>query len=202
MRTTSEQTVGLSKPALGFLSRVVRRTTIQGGILLLALLYSPGPAFGASLPGSPSVTLAWNTSAGPEVVGYRVHLGAASGNYTSSVMVGNVTINTVPGLTSGLTYYFAVTAYDADGRESLFSNEISFVPGLPTLQIHLTAVGQAVLTVSGRVGQTCEIQVTQDFKVWTAIGTVMLGAGGSLDFTDPSAAYRSRRFYRARVIQI
>lgn len=199
MRTTAEQTVGRSRRALGFSLRVVRWTTVLGGILVLLL--SPGPARSATLPGPMSVTLAWDASASPNVAGYRLYYGVASRNYTSSIMVGNVTTNTISGLTPGVAYFFAVTAHDADGRESLFSDEVFYLPGIPTLQIHVTAAGQAVLTVRGLAGQTYEIEVTQDFNTWTAMGTVMLDAAGSLDFTDPNVADASWQFYRARVVQ-
>src|SRR6266511_954901 len=67
-------------------------------------------------PLAAQVTLAWNPSPSAGVDGYRVHYGTQSGAYTVSLDVGPVTTYTVAGLTSGQTYYFAVTAYDrADG---------------------------------------------------------------------------------------
>ena len=201
MKTTAAQTGGCGEQALGFSSRVVRWTTVLGGILLFSLLQNPSPAFSA-LPTVPlSVTMAWDGSVSPDIAGYRVYYGAASGNYTSSIQVGNVTTGTIPGLTPGVTYFFAVNAYNLAGLESPFSNEVSYTPGLPTLQMRITAAGQAVLTVTGLAGLTYEIQATQDFKIWTAIGSVLLGAGGSIEFTDPTAAMHSSRFYRAQVLQ-
>jgi hypothetical protein len=73
-----------------------------------------------------SVTLAWNRDTDPTVVGYRLHDGTSSGNYTRTIEVGNTTTATVSNLTAGQTYYFAVTAYNAVGRESLPSNQVSF----------------------------------------------------------------------------
>jgi hypothetical protein len=52
--------------------------------------------------------------------------------------------------------------------------------------------------VTGPINHTYDIQATQDFKTWKVIGTVMVGASGSLDFTDTNAASFSRRFYRTR----
>lgn len=168
------------------------------GILFLALLYHPVQALSAALPSPHSVTLAWDASPSPEVTGYRVYYGAASGDYTNSVVVGDVTTNTVSGLTSGVTYFFAVTAYDTNVVESTFSNEISFVPGLPGIRIGVTATGEVVLTVKGLIGQEYDIEATEDFTTWTVIGTVTLGANGSLDFTDASAASFAKRFYRTQ----
>ena len=71
------------------------------------------------------VTLAWDASVSM-VDGYWLYYGLASGTYTARIDVGPVTTYTLTGLTSGQTYYFAVTAYDrTDGRESGPSNEVS-----------------------------------------------------------------------------
>jgi hypothetical protein len=48
------------------------------------------------------------------------------------------------------------------------------------------------------LGGSSEILATQTFTDWTVIGTLTLGAGGSLDFTDTNAASFSKRFYRIR----
>ncbi|MBN1569650.1 MAG: fibronectin type III domain-containing protein, partial [Acidobacteria bacterium] len=69
------------------------------------------------------ITLAWDPNTEPELLGYRLSYGAASGQYSTHVDVGNVTTHKVSSLPSG-TYYFAVKAYSAD-MESAFSNEVS-----------------------------------------------------------------------------
>ena len=153
-----------------------------------------------ALAGSYNVSLTWIASASPAVIGYRVYYGVASGNYSNSVVAGNFTTNTVSGLANGINYFFAVTAYTAGGVESPFSNEISFVPG-PTLGIRVLSNRQVILTVKGLVNHTYEILATQDFKIWTRIGTAVVGTSGSLDFTDPNAAMLSKRFYGTRDLQ-
>jgi fibronectin type 3 domain-containing protein len=64
------------------------------------------------------------------VAGYRVYYGTASHSYGqakgSGLYVTNTTY-TVPSLTSGKTYYFAVTAVDASGKESAYSTEATKV---------------------------------------------------------------------------
>jgi hypothetical protein len=112
--------------------------------------------------------------------------------------VGNVTSVTLPGLVIGVTYFLAVTAYDTNGLESDFSGEISFVPGLPTVQLHLAANRQAVLTVNGQIGANYDILASQTLSDWAVIGNVTLDAGGSLDFTDTNAASFPKRFYRTQ----
>src|SRR6202043_344362 len=75
-----------------------------------------------------SVTLAWNTDTDPTVVGYNLDYGTSSGNLTQTENVGNATTATVSGLTAGTTYYFAVTAYNAAGLNSVDSNIVSYTP--------------------------------------------------------------------------
>jgi hypothetical protein len=198
MRKNSEPTVSGTDGALTRPPRIVRFTKILEGILFLAMLHHSFQTFGDTLPDSYRVTLAWDGSPSPEVTGYRVYHGTTSGNYSNSVVVGSVTTNTVSGLASGVTYYFAVTAYDTNGVESVFSNEISFVPGLPGIGIGVTATGEVVLTVKGLIGHSYDVEATDDFTVWTVIGTVTLGADGSLDFTDTNAASFPKRFYRTQ----
>ena len=63
------------------------------------------------------------------VTGYRVYYGTASGAYIQSLgngmNAGMSTSFTVSNLTPGKLYYFAVTAIDASGNESIYSNEVS-----------------------------------------------------------------------------
>jgi hypothetical protein len=74
----------------------------------------------------------------------------------------------------------------------------SVLAALPGVQFRVTPANQFILTVAGQNGHTYNIQATQDFKTWTVIGTVTMGASGSLDFTDTNAANFSRRFYRTQ----
>ena len=85
-------------------------------VLLLALFAHPALAGQASL--------AWNASASSTVTGYKVHYGTASAAYSTHVDVGKTLSATMPNLTAGGKYYFAVTAYNASG-ESGYSNEAS-----------------------------------------------------------------------------
>jgi hypothetical protein len=70
-------------------------------------------------------SLAWNASPGPGIAGYCLHYGTVRGNYTRHLVVGNVTRATVSVPASAKTYYFAVTAYNGIGLESLFSKSVT-----------------------------------------------------------------------------
>jgi len=68
--------------------------------------------------------LTWDPNLEPDLAGYKVYYGTASGSYGTPIDVGNKTTYTVTGLGYG-TYYFAVKAYDTTGNLSNFSNEAS-----------------------------------------------------------------------------
>jgi hypothetical protein len=82
------------------------------------------------------VSLAWDPSVSPNIAGYKVYFGNSSGTYGTPITAGNQTTYTVTGLTSG-TYYFAVTAVDAQGNESDFSNEVSQIIGSSAVNCNL-----------------------------------------------------------------
>jgi chitinase len=73
-----------------------------------------------------SVELEWDPNTEPQLAGYKVYWGNSSGNYTNSKNVGNTTFCTITELDEGKTYYFAATAYDGDGTESGYSDQITY----------------------------------------------------------------------------
>jgi hypothetical protein len=78
------------------------------------------------LPGS--VILTWTANRESDLAGYKVYVGTASGTYSfpgSAFVIGKVTSYTVSNLPMGQTYFFAISAYDSAGNESLFSAEVS-----------------------------------------------------------------------------
>jgi len=152
-----------------------------------------------------SVTLGWQPSSDTNVVGYNIYYGSASQVYTNTINVGDVAGVTIDGLADGTTYYFGATSYNAQYQESDYSDEAIYnVPAvvatnvLSTVQIRSAPAGQFVLTISGTANQGYDIEATEDFSVWTVIGAVVIGAGGSLDFADTNAASFQQRFYRTR----
>ena len=140
-----------------------------------------------------NVTLAWDAEG---AVGYRLHCGTASGNYTQIQDVGNVTTATVSNLTAGQIYFFCVTAYNAVG-ESLPSNEVSFRATMdaPMLAMQKLPNGNVRLTVTDAVGQTDSIYVSSDLQKWTRLATA-LNKTGTFVVDDPDAQSMDRRFYR------
>ena len=82
-----------------------------------------------------SVTLAWNGSSSPGVTGYRVHFGTNSRSYSFVTNAGLALTQTVLLPRVG-RWFFAATAYDAQGLESDYSNEVEWEakPSAPVLQ--------------------------------------------------------------------
>jgi hypothetical protein len=82
-------------------------------------------------PTPSSATLAWNAdpstgNASTNAAGYHLRIGTASKTYTQSIDTKTSTSQVVSNLTSGTQYYFAVTAYNAQGTDSPFSNEVAW----------------------------------------------------------------------------
>ncbi len=69
------------------------------------------------------IRLAWNPNPQPYFAGYRLYTGVKSHQYAVAIDVGTSTSYTVTGLGKGI-HYFAVTAYDTQGNQSGYSNEI------------------------------------------------------------------------------
>ena len=152
----------------------------------------------AAAPPDQSVTLGWTGTPLLIIGGYRLYYGGASRTYTNMVDAGSSTSATVTGLTAGATYFFAVTAYDLLGLESVFSGEISYTfPGMAKLTV-ANVSGQLWLTGQGPAGYTYDVLTSTDLQNWTAIGSVTTDGTGSFQFNDPSAATNALGYYRLR----
>jgi hypothetical protein len=85
---------------------------------------SPPPAS----PSTGNITLTWAANREPDLAGYKIYVGTASGTYGfsgSPFLAGTVTSYTISNLPKGETYYFAISAYDSAGNESVLSAEVS-----------------------------------------------------------------------------
>ncbi len=95
-----------------------------------------------------TATLAWDSHPSPEVTGYSLYAGQ-NGTY-QKLDVGLETSGTLSGLDLG-SYDFFVTAYDAQGNESLPSNEppLTHNPAPDTWLTNLRALGQGLTETLG-----------------------------------------------------
>lgn len=76
---------------------------------------------------SGTATLSWDPNSESDLEGYKIYLATDPGRYGAPIAILNkdVTNYTVTGLETGTTYFFTVTAYNLNGAESPFSNEVS-----------------------------------------------------------------------------
>src|SRR5215510_14441644 len=77
-----------------------------------------------------SVTATWNPNPEPNVAGYQLMYGTASGAYTTIIDVGKVNSYSFS-VTGGITYYFVLQAYNTAGIYSPYSTEVAFTVPLP-----------------------------------------------------------------------
>ena len=87
---------------------------------------------------------AWNPSTG--ATGYRLHAGATSGNYTTSVDVGGTTQTSLTTAPDCTTQFYAVTAYNSAGQSG-YSSEVSSWPR-PRVASTSQSTGQRGTTVA------------------------------------------------------
>ena len=136
------------------------------------------------------VTLAWDAHYDPAVVGYNLYSGSASRTYGTPVNVGNITRYTVTGIVEGLPRYFAVTAYDARGYESAFSDELECFTLVPSAGANGAISPAATVVVSRGMSQTFSLTPAEKYRVADVlVDGVSIGAISSHTFSDVSACH-------------
>ena len=73
------------------------------------------------------VDLKWDPSPETELVGYNLYYGKTSGKYTRRRTIGRLNQYRLDGLNNNEVYYFALTAYDSQSRESDYSDEVAVI---------------------------------------------------------------------------
>jgi len=159
------------------------------------------------LPALPAnqITLVWNASVDSSVAGYKIYYGVASGVYTNTIDVGNVTNATISGLVPFTTYFFAAKSYDSFGVLSDFSNETklmvyppaSIAPAAkgnsqPAFSISGPAVPNLLSATTNYPNYLYVVQASTDLVNWVAVATNV----APFTFVDPNSSQFSRRFYR------
>lgn len=150
---------------------------------VLAAILSMGVTAAAS---ASSVSLQWNPATDGSVAGYRVHYQADSEiqpfQGPAPMDVQSATTATIGNLDPSHAYSFAVTAYDASGAESIYSNVITVPEAVPPTTA-LTAPA-ATTTLSGVVtvaaSATDNVGVT---KVEFYVNGVLQGTSLAAPFT-------------------
>ena len=155
-------------------------------LLFLApfILLSPSPS-GVQ---ATQITLAWDSSTDPNIAGYKIYYGNASGSYSTVVDVGGQTTCMIANLSAGMAYYFAATEYDKSGQESGYSNEVRYAAASsctfsisPTANSSNSAGGTGTVGVATQAG--CVWNANSSVS-WVVITSNSLGTGnGTVNFS-------------------
>ena len=142
-----------------------------------------------------AVSLQWSPNADPSVVGYNIYYGGASRSYTNVVDAGVVPAANIGGLVEGKTYYFTVTAYDAFGGESDYSEETVYVvPGYLTLSLGTNPGDPFQLRFPVAPSHWYELQVSQDLQNWNTIWQVVGISNTWVEFDVPATGLTAQFF--------
>jgi hypothetical protein len=143
------------------------------------------------------VSLAWDPNSESNVAGYRVYYGHSSRTYPFVVDAGTDNTGIINNLQEGVTYYFAVTAYNDSGLESDFSGEISYT--VPLRSIFALGDGSFRVRFQGVPERTYRIEYTESLTApdWRTLGIVTVGANSSFEIIDRPLAGSAARFYRS-----
>jgi len=149
-----------------------------------------------------TVSFAWEPAGTSKI--YTLYYGTSSRSYTSSVSVTNATGVVVNNLLGGTTYYFAVTATSTNYLESDYSTEVVHTPAgtpvgpnLGALQIRVSPTRLATLSGTGTPGQLLYVRVASSpVGPWSNLTSITVAPNGAIQYTDPTRATLSSRFYR------
>lgn len=75
-----------------------------------------------------TVLIEWDANTDSDLAGYRIHRGTRRDNLTITLDVATATSYLDANVTNDTTYYYAVSAYDLDGNESVYSDTIRATP--------------------------------------------------------------------------
>ncbi len=122
----------------------------------------------------------WNKNTEVDLSGYKVYWGTSSRVYSNNFYVGTDTTYTVPNLSQGNEYFFAVTAIDTANNESAYSDEVNYyiapsdntAPTLASLQI--TSATNIEIIFSEQVDKTTaetfsNYQINNNISVLSAV---------------------------------
>jgi hypothetical protein len=117
-----------------------------------------------------TVLFGWSPNSEPDLAGYKLYVGNQSRSYFQATNVGLATTFEVNGLQPGVSYYFALTAFNTSGLESDFTPELTYTipqvvtnvpPALDPIAdaILLEDSGAALIPLTGiKAGASNELQ--------------------------------------------
>jgi hypothetical protein len=130
------------------------------------------------------LAMIWQPSPEANITGYRLYRGSERGNYTDTTWIAGRTAfaETVAGLWSDSVYYFAITAFDANSRESYCATEATGTPrSAPLAPANLTAT-----PVDSGIALSWARNLELDLAGYNVYHKIDNGAFDSLTFTADS----------------
>jgi len=190
----------------------VKGTICKHLLRLLAGLVT-GAFYAATIHKGESVTLAWDASPSSNVAGYVLYSRQSGVAFGSGENVGDNRTASVSNLVDGVTYAFAVSAYNSAGTESDLSNELSYSPP-PTVATNLpvaaTLAATEITAVSATLGGLVNPQGAATWAWFQYGGDTnyagftsprSLGSGTSaLALNNPVSGFVPGAFYHFRVV--
>jgi hypothetical protein len=163
---------GISMRSTRFYTHQVFSMVFFLSFFLFACFFSFTPFLTAA--DAADVTLAWDANSEDNLAGYKLYYrtnaggapydgtGLAEGDspviiYIEDLSDAAVPIHSLTGLEEGTQYFFALTAFDSDGLESDYSDEVAHeteTTAVSTYSITASATGQGTISPAGTVSVT------------------------------------------------
>jgi hypothetical protein len=173
---------------------------------LIFFLFAAFLSFTKALAAVPS--LEWDPNPEPYVIGYNVYVGEKSRVYTRVIDVGPQTSVPLTNLNPGVTYFFAVTAYDTSRLESPFSDEVSYTPRVDGTNSFLIpfamimAEGNPVVRFPSIPEHICRVVASSDLSAWEEIHSVRVPDSRVIEYVDANPEVRAQRFFRVVAVPV
>jgi hypothetical protein len=159
-------------------------------------------ALTTSLSASQQLTLEWNPSTDPNVVGYKLHYRDAAGTNEIILDAGKTNAFTVTGLSEATTYSFYATSYNGAGQESVPSNFLQYTVPLAPLRPNVARDGQGRpmlrFHIEAVTGKRFALETSTNLVNWTAVLTA--ATGQAIDYEVTNLSLDPKRFYRAALM--
>ncbi len=163
-------------------------TVIPYCVLFIIILFAPAAS-------AQDASFSWIPNTETTLAGYKIHYGTAQGTYTEVTDVGNPPIGddnrihgSVSNLTEGTTYYFVCTAYDDQGNESEYSQEIEWTAtgqttGTPPVADNGNISTNENQAVTGTLTASSDADLPITYQIQQNV------SHGALDLTPTSGAF-------------
>lgn len=137
-----------------------------------------------------SATFAWDKSASPEVTGYKLYAGVASGVYGAPIDVGNVLQYTITNIPEGVNLFYVVTARDSAGNESAYSTELKAFSLTPIAPVNGTITPNKVVITDYNLDRTFLITPNTGYRLTgIKIDGNLVAAASSYTFSKTIACH-------------